>query len=73
MQKYFDQFDGVISTEVGYANEPEKSPAYSIMELGRFEVLYPFKYTVSKEYLINNEQFLISNFGGEATISLKEK
>ena len=28
MQKYFDQFDGVISTEVGYANEPEKAPAY---------------------------------------------
>ena len=28
MQKYFDQFDGVISTEVGYANGPERAPTY---------------------------------------------
>ncbi len=28
LQKYFDQFDGVISTEVGYANGPEKAPNY---------------------------------------------
>lgn len=25
VQKYFDQFDGVISTEAGYANGPEKA------------------------------------------------
>ena len=28
VQKYFDQFDGVVSTEVGYANGPEKAPTY---------------------------------------------
>ena len=28
VQKFFDQFDGVISTEVGYANGPEEAPAY---------------------------------------------
>ena len=28
VQKFFDQFDGVISTEVGYANGPEKAPSY---------------------------------------------
>lgn len=28
VQKYFDQFDGVLSTEVGYANGPEKAPSY---------------------------------------------
>ena len=28
VQKYFDQFDGVISTEVGYANGPGKAPSY---------------------------------------------
>ena len=28
VQKYFDQFDGVISTEVGYANGPEAAPTY---------------------------------------------
>ena len=28
MQKYFDQFEGVVSTEVGYANGPEEAPSY---------------------------------------------
>ena len=28
MQKFLDQFDGVISTEAGYANGPDKAPAY---------------------------------------------
>lgn len=28
LQKFIDQFDGVIRTEVGYANGPESSPAY---------------------------------------------
>jgi len=28
MQKFFDQFDGVAETEVGYANGPDKAPSY---------------------------------------------
>ena len=28
VQRFFDQFDGVISTEVGYANGPEEAPTY---------------------------------------------
>lgn len=28
VQSFFDQFDGVISTEVGYANGPDKTPTY---------------------------------------------
>lgn len=28
LQKYFDQFDGVLSTEVGYANGPDAAPTY---------------------------------------------
>ena len=28
MQKYFDQFDGVVRTEVGYANGPDRAPTY---------------------------------------------
>ena len=28
MQKYFDQFDGILETEVGYANGPDKAPSY---------------------------------------------
>ena len=28
VQKYFEQFDGVLGTEVGYANGPDKAPTY---------------------------------------------
>ena len=28
MQKFIDQFEGVVSTEVGYANGPDKAPTY---------------------------------------------
>ncbi len=28
LQKFFDQFEGVIQTEVGYANGPENAPTY---------------------------------------------
>lgn len=28
VQKYFDQFEGVISTETGYANGPDRAPSY---------------------------------------------
>ena len=28
LQKFFDQFDGVLSTEVGYANGPDVAPSY---------------------------------------------
>lgn len=28
VQKYFDQFDGVQATEVGYANGPDATPSY---------------------------------------------
>lgn len=28
VQKYFDQFDGVIATAVGYANGPDTAPSY---------------------------------------------
>ncbi len=28
MQKFFDQFDGVLRTEVGYANGPDTEPSY---------------------------------------------
>ncbi len=28
LQKYFDQFEGVLRTEVGYANGPDSAPSY---------------------------------------------
>ena len=28
MQKFFDQFEGILSTQVGYANGPDRAPTY---------------------------------------------
>ena len=28
VQRFFDQFEGVVSTEVGYANGPDEAPSY---------------------------------------------
>ena len=28
LQKFFDQFDGVLETEAGYANGPAEAPSY---------------------------------------------
>lgn len=28
LQKFFDQFEGIVNTEVGYANGPEQAPSY---------------------------------------------
>ena len=28
VQKFFDQFDGVLATETGYANGPDTAPSY---------------------------------------------
>ena len=28
IQKFFDQFDGIVHTEVGYANGPDRAPSY---------------------------------------------
>ena len=44
---------------------------YSLTELKGFNVLFPFKYSVSKEELMENENFVLTNFGGELTVALK--
>ena len=33
-QKFFDQFSGILETEVGYANGPEEAPSYQEVCLG---------------------------------------
>ena len=44
---------------------------YSFTETNTFGVMFPFKYSVSKESIMEDEHFLITTFGGEMTVSLK--
>ena len=37
LQKFFDQFEGVTDTEVGYANGPDTPPSYDVTQYGAAE------------------------------------
>jgi hypothetical protein len=40
--------------------------------LNNASLFFPFTYTVDKTDLMDDGSFIFSNFGGEATVSLKE-
>ncbi len=44
---------------------------YSFTVIKAFPFLFPFEFSVSKEQLMTDERFIISNFGGELTVALK--
>ena len=46
---------------------------YSYAELGNLYILFPFKYRVSKEMLMNEDRYTMTGFGGEVSITLKEQ
>lgn len=48
------------------------SSYYSYTELGNLYILFPFKYQVSKEMLMQNNKYVMTGFGGEVSFTLKE-
>lgn len=48
------------------------SSYYSYTELGNLYILFPFKYQVSKEMLMNEDRYTMTGFGGEVAFTLKE-
>lgn len=47
------------------------SSYYSYTELGNLNILFPFKYQVAKEMLMQNDRYVMNGFGGEVSFSLK--
>lgn len=45
---------------------------YSYTELNSFNILFPFKYSITKESLMEHTEFTITTFGGELAITLKK-
>lgn len=45
---------------------------YSMQELENSLYLFPFAYKVSKEAILGDDRFMMSNFGGELSVALKE-
>lgn len=50
----------------------ENNTYTTFVDLADYRLLFPFDYKVSKEALIEDERFIMSNFGGETTVSIKE-
>lgn len=44
---------------------------YTLSEINAFEFLFPFEYKMSKEGLMTDENFVVTNFGGEISVALK--
>lgn len=50
----------------------DDSGYYSFQEANNSTYLFPFEYHVSKEMLLQDERFVMNNFGGELSIALKD-
>lgn len=50
----------------------DDSGYYSFQELNASTYLFPFDYRVTKETLLQDERFVMNNFGGELSIALKD-
>lgn len=45
---------------------------YSLSEINASAYLFPFEYKVDKELILENENFITNNFGGEFVVMLKD-
>lgn len=45
---------------------------YSVQDLKEMEYLFPFEYQVSKESLVADDRFVLSNLGGELSVGVRE-
>ena len=61
----------VISFLLNVAMTMDGNSYYTFNELTEFYELFPFKYNISKEYLLQDSHFTTTHFGGEMTIALK--
>ena len=62
----------LISYILAVAMKVDKGSYYSFVELNGFDVLFPFDFIISKEYILTDKHFMATHFSGEMTISLKE-
>ena len=49
-----------------------ESAYHTVGSLNNAAIFFPFNYMVDKTSLMEDDSFIFSNFGGEATVSLKE-
>lgn len=62
----------VVNFILSIAMRIEDSGYYPFVSLTEFDMMFPFKYQVTKEQLMECNKFSMSNFGGELSISLND-
>ena len=72
IQKHKIKADKVTAMVIQTALKTEDKGYCNLAELTEFNVMFPFEYTVSKEQLMADERFTVTNFGGELTVALKQ-
>lgn len=63
----------VVNFMLSVAMKVEDSGYYPFVGLTDFSMLFPFKYHVTKEQIMECPKFSISNFGGELSVSLSDQ
>lgn len=71
IRKHRIKADKVTAMVIQTALKTEDKGYCSFGELTEFGVMFPFEYTVSKEQFLEDERFILTNFGGELTLGLK--
>ena len=66
------QTEAVLNFVITQGMKLDGSSYYSYTELGNLYILFPFKYQVSKEMLMNEDRYTMTGFGGEVSFTLKE-
>lgn len=64
--------EAVLNFIITQGMKLDGSSYYSYTELCNLYILFPFKYKVSKEMLMNEECYTMTGFGGEVSFTLKE-
>ena len=63
----------VVNFMVRVAMKVDGNSYYSFTDLNAFNVLYPFEYKVSKEELMSDGNFVITNLGGEMSFATRSE
>lgn len=63
----------VVNFIICVAMHIENHAYCAFSELKEFYSMFPFEYSVSKEELMMDDRFIMTNFGGELSVTLKEK
>ena len=63
---------GIVNFMVRVAIKVDGNSYYSLTDLNTFNVLYPFQYKVSKDELLSDRNFVITNFGGDLSVALRD-